>query len=75
MKIHAVATDKIPLEIRAALATTDMRGVEHLIRAAKINIDRKMTVHEVDAKLKDTTLSPQSRIALKGALGRAGLMV
>ncbi len=74
MQIHAVANG-IPTEIKAALATTHMRGVEHLIRAAKINIERKMTVHELDEKLKASALSPQSRIALKGAMSRAGLLV
>jgi hypothetical protein len=74
MKIQAVINQDV-LAIRAALETPEMRGMLPLLRASQIEIERRMTVAELDAKLKGSSLSTQSRIALKGAMTRAGLLV
>jgi hypothetical protein len=74
MNIHAVI-DQDVRAIRAALETPEMRCMLPILRAHKIEIERRMTVAEFDAKLKGSNLSTQQRIALKGAMTRAGLLV
>lgn len=70
-RIHAV---KQPFNIAAAKATPDYRGVEHLIRAAKIDINGQLTVSELDAKLAKTQMAISERMMLKSALGRSGVL-
>ena len=74
MQIRAVATNP-PVDIKAAMASPHYRGVEHVLRRAKIDVDKQLTTGEFDAKLKASALSTIDKIALKGALSRAGLLI
>lgn len=79
MKIHAVATPKTPAEIKAAMATSDFRGVEHVVRAAgldaRLSNGGAIPLAELEAALNKRAIGTTSRIALKSALGRLGLLV
>jgi|GEM_PF-5556573 hypothetical protein len=77
MQIHAVATNP-PVDIKAAMASAHYRGVEHVIRAA--GLDERLAnggpipLAELDAALAKKAVGTTSRIAIKSALGRVGLL-
>jgi len=73
-EMNLFAKDKA-MKIEAALATPEMRVHAATLRRARIAVEKPMTVHAVDQKLNASELSIVERIALKAAMGRAGLLV
>jgi hypothetical protein len=53
----------------------EMRLQASKLRAAGIEVTRRMSVAEIDRKLAGSPLSTNERIVLKAALSRAGLLV
>lgn len=61
-------------KIQAALDSREMQGVRSILRASAVKVDHKFTRKELDEKLRESSLSIAERIALKGAMDRAGLV-
>ena len=74
MRINAIATGQT-FNMSAALASPEVRGIEHLLRQGRIELTDRLNVHELDDKLSKTNMTPVNRMALKGALRRAGILI
>jgi hypothetical protein len=72
--LHAIADTAKPFDITAAMASNVMLSVRSLMAAAGIEPKGRMSVAEVDAKLANSRLNVEQRIAAKLALTRAGIL-
>jgi hypothetical protein len=75
MRIHAIRDDSTTFDIQAALASPELRQFKSLMSRADINPVGKMTVADVDRRLTAAEVPLGSRLALKIALVRAGILV
>ena len=74
MQIHAVKSEP-HFNIAAAKASPHFRGVEHLVRKARIDVDEQLTTGELDMKLKSICAVADRPHRLEGALSRAGILI
>jgi hypothetical protein len=67
--------DGTPAAISAALATPECKEVNHILKKFSISIERVETVGEFDLRIRAKAVPLSSRLQLKAALVRAGLLV
>ena len=74
-RIHAISTPPV-FSIAAAKQSPDYRAVSGLLAKAGIEIDSRIALFDLDQKLAAAPrqLTTTERIALKSALGRAGIL-
>jgi len=68
-------TDTTVKAISAAMASTEMKGVMHIIRKHSIVIEKVEDVGAFDLRIRARAIPLHERLAMKSALLRAGLLV
>jgi hypothetical protein len=64
-----------PTAIQAAMASTEMKGVMHIIRKHSIVVEKVEDVSSFDLKIRARAIPLHERLAMKSAMLRAGLLV